>query len=203
MHFTNPLTLTALLLPLLSSALPNTNTNKHASKPFFYNGFDLSSLAIQEAGGYVYKDTARGNSTRPVEDILGDAGMNTVRLRLWVDPSVPFDGGYYQSYDLEYTLGLAKRFASKGYKIYLDYRMLLLISSLRSLDPSSIGLTTTQILATTGPTRNNNGSLARGPRASNPSPSASASTSAAACWPSTTPASTSPSSASATKSATA
>lgn len=133
MHLTNPLTLTTLLLPLLSpltTALPNTNpnTNKHASKPFFYNGFDLSSLAIQEAGGYVYKDTAQGNSTRPVEDILGDAGMNTVRLRLWVDPSVPFDGGYYQSYDLEYTLGLAKRFAAKGYKIYLDYRMLLLIS---------------------------------------------------------------------------
>jgi len=91
-------------------------------KPYFYNGFDLSSLKIQEDGGYVFKDTARGNATRPVEDILGDAGMNTVRLRLWVDPVVPYDGGYYESYDLEYTLGLAKRFSAKGYKIYLDYR---------------------------------------------------------------------------------
>lgn len=91
-------------------------------QPYFYNGFDLSSLKIQEDGGYVYKDTARGNATRPVEDILGDAGMNTVRLRLWVDPTVPYDGGYYETYDLKYTLGLAKRFSAKGYKIYLDYR---------------------------------------------------------------------------------
>ena len=91
-------------------------------KPYFYNGFDLSSLKIQEDGGFIFKDTARNNATRPVEDILGDAGMNTVRLRLWVNPTVPYDGGYYETYDLEYTLGLAKRFSAKGYKIYLDYR---------------------------------------------------------------------------------
>lgn len=110
-------TLLTLLTPL-TTALPS----KQSQKPFFYNGFDLSSLGIQEQGGFVFKDSARGNATRPVEDILGDAGMNTVRLRLWVDPIVPFDGGYYQSYDLEYTLDLAKRFSEKGYKIYLDYR---------------------------------------------------------------------------------
>lgn len=31
-------------------------------------------------------------------------------------------GGYYESYGLNYTLPLAKRFFDKGYKIYLDYR---------------------------------------------------------------------------------
>ncbi|PPJ58161.1 hypothetical protein CBER1_02627 [Cercospora berteroae] len=90
-------------------------------RPYFYKGHDLSSLKILEEGGAVYKDTARGNATRPAEDILGDGGMNTVRLRLWVDPTVPYDGGYYQSYDLEYVLSIAKRFHKKGYKIYLDY----------------------------------------------------------------------------------
>ena len=91
-------------------------------EPAFYKGFDLSSLKIEENGGYIYKDTARGNQTRPVEDILGDAGMNIVRLRLWVYPKVPFDDGYYETYDLNYTISLAKRFSKKGYKIYLDYR---------------------------------------------------------------------------------
>lgn len=91
-------------------------------EPAFYKGFDLSSLKIEEDGGYVYKDTARGNMTRPVEDILGDAGMNIVRLRLWVYPKVPFDDGYYETYNLNYTIDMAKRFSKKGYKIYLDYR---------------------------------------------------------------------------------
>ncbi|KAF2137601.1 glycoside hydrolase family 53 protein [Aplosporella prunicola CBS 121167] len=83
-------------------------------RPFFYKGHDLSSLRILEDSGTIYKDTARNNATRPVEDILGDGGMNTVRLRLWVDP---LDG----SYNLAYTLDLAKRFHDKGYRIYLDY----------------------------------------------------------------------------------
>lgn len=62
-------------------------------EPFFFKGFDLSSLKILEDGGAVYKDTAKGNATRPVEDILGDGEMNVVRLRLWVNPTVPYDGG--------------------------------------------------------------------------------------------------------------
>lgn len=57
-----------------------------------YKGHDLSSVKILEDGGAVYRDTARGNAIRPVEDVLGDGGMNTVRLRLWVNPKVPFDG---------------------------------------------------------------------------------------------------------------
>ena len=113
--------LTAAAAAILSLSSFATASPK-PKKPYFYNGFDLSSLKIQEDGGFVFKDTARNNATRPVEDILGDAGMNTVRLRLWVNPTVPYDGGYYETYDLEYTLGLAKRFSAKGYKIYLDYR---------------------------------------------------------------------------------
>lgn len=105
----------------LSAAAPG-HGNPDNNSPFFYKGFDLSSLKILEDGGAVFKDTARHNATRPVEDILGDAGMNVVRLRLWVNPDVPFDDGYYETYDLAYTLNLAKRFSDKGYKIYLDYR---------------------------------------------------------------------------------
>ncbi|KAK5175833.1 uncharacterized protein LTR77_000973 [Saxophila tyrrhenica] len=85
----------------------------------FYKGFDLSSLKILEDGGAIYKDTSQNNATRPVEAIL--EGMNTVRLRLWVHPTVPYDGGYYETYNLKYVKALAKRFYKQGYHIYLDY----------------------------------------------------------------------------------
>nr|OQO16146.1 hypothetical protein B0A51_14614 [Rachicladosporium sp. CCFEE 5018] len=108
------------LLTSTVTSLPNGHPN-HSPKPYFYAGHDLSSLKIEEDGGFIYKDTARGNATRPVEDILGDGGMNTVRLRLWVNPVVPFDDGYYETYNLDYVTTVAQRFSKKGYKIYLDY----------------------------------------------------------------------------------
>lgn len=192
--------LTSVAILSLASLAASAPSNK---KPFFYNGFDLSSLKIIEDGGAVFKDTARGNATRPVEDILGDAGMNTVRLRLWVDPTVPYDGGYYETYDLDYTLGLAKRFSDKGYKIYLDYRKLPKTNHPPYSPTHSLTTPSTQTSATTGRTRKNNGSPPPGPRPSNPSRPPCAPTSPRPCKPSTPPASTSPSSASATKSATA
>ncbi|KAH8927816.1 glycoside hydrolase family 53 protein [Atractiella rhizophila] len=87
--------------------------------PFFYKGHDLSSLRVVELGSTPasFADSARGNVIRPAEDILGDGGMNTVRLRIWVNPT----GEYAGQYDLPYTLNLAQRFAKKGYKIYLDF----------------------------------------------------------------------------------
>ena len=84
--------LLALIALASSWTLPNASPPGYKpDKPFFYKGFDLSSLKIEEDGGAVYKDTMHGNVTRPVEDML--EGMNVVRLRLWVDPKVPFDGG--------------------------------------------------------------------------------------------------------------
>lgn len=67
-----------------------------------------------EASDNVYVDTARGNLTRPADDILADGGMNAVRLRLWVDPEGGTNG-------FEYTLALAQRFQAKGQRLYLDF----------------------------------------------------------------------------------
>jgi arabinogalactan endo-1,4-beta-galactosidase len=67
-----------------------------------------------EDSGSIYKDTARHNETRTADAILGDGGMNTVRLRIWVDPEGGLNG-------LEYNLVMAKRFQRAGYKIYLDF----------------------------------------------------------------------------------
>ncbi|PSS20070.1 glycoside hydrolase family 53 protein [Amorphotheca resinae ATCC 22711] len=102
-----------LLVVALVAATPQS-AGQDMLQPFFYKGHDLSSLKMLEEGGYVYKDTARNNQTRAAEDILGDGGMNSVRLRIWVNPV----GG---TYGLQYNLDLAKRFQDKGYKIYLDF----------------------------------------------------------------------------------
>jgi arabinogalactan endo-1,4-beta-galactosidase len=108
-----------VLLPLQALFTPSTATPVHHSvertdTPSFYKGHDVSSLKLLYSAGYTYKDTARNNATRPLEDILGDGGMNAVRLRIWVNPS---DGVY----GLQYNLDMASWFSAKGYAIYLDF----------------------------------------------------------------------------------
>lgn len=71
----------ALVCLSAATASPHKQPAQNQVDPFFYKGFDLSSLHILELGNVTYKDTARRNATRPAEDILGDGGMNTVRLR--------------------------------------------------------------------------------------------------------------------------
>src|ERR1700761_7439483 len=118
MNYLTVLTL-ALYWTLPALSHPNPGHGDHYGS-FFYKGYDLSSLKIEEDGGAIYKDAQHGTVTNPVEQIL--EGMNTVRLRLWVHPVVPYDDGYYETYNLEYVMALAKRFYSQGFHIYLDYR---------------------------------------------------------------------------------
>ncbi|KAL1850684.1 hypothetical protein Daus18300_012827 [Diaporthe australafricana] len=101
----------AAALAALTACAKKTNSSSHH---FFYKGHDLSSLGTMEASDNFYVDTARGNLTRPADDILADGGMNGVRLRLWVDPEGGTNG-------FEYTLALAQRFQAKGQRLYLDF----------------------------------------------------------------------------------
>jgi arabinogalactan endo-1,4-beta-galactosidase len=109
-------TATAASWVKLHKALGNriADNQRHDPSPFFYKGHDLSSLKMLEEGDCIYKDTSRQNQTRPAEAILGDGGMNSVRLRIWVNPVGGTNG-------LQYNLDLAKRFQNEGYKIYLDF----------------------------------------------------------------------------------
>ncbi|KAL5116900.1 hypothetical protein ACEQ8H_005252 [Pleosporales sp. CAS-2024a] len=75
-------------------------------------GVDWSSLLVEEKAGKAYKDAA--GTTRPLETILQASGVNTVRQRIWVNPS---DGNY----NLDYNLQLGKRAQAAGLKIYLDF----------------------------------------------------------------------------------
>ncbi|GMF29611.1 unnamed protein product [Phytophthora fragariaefolia] len=72
-------------------------------------GHDLSSVALMESSQGARWISTTGKTTT-IESILGDGGMNAVRLRLWTAGD----------YNLSYTLALAKRFSKAGYKIYLD-----------------------------------------------------------------------------------
>lgn len=98
MHTT---TTAALLLPVL----------RGASAGLTYVGVDWSSVGVEEDSGVSYS-TSSGTS-EALETILADAGVNTVRQRVWVNPS---DG----SYDLDYNLKLAKRAKAAGLGLYLD-----------------------------------------------------------------------------------
>lgn len=86
----------------------------------FIKGADISSLAELEKQGATFY-----NATGQQQDaiaILKASGINTIRLRLWVDPT----DGSGNSYggggnDLATTLALAKRVKAAGLKLLLDF----------------------------------------------------------------------------------
>jgi len=76
-----------------------------------YKGVDWSSVTVEEKAGTKFK-TANG-TLAPLETILASSGVNTVRQRVWVNPS----GG---TYGLEYNLALAKRAKAAGLGVYVN-----------------------------------------------------------------------------------
>lgn len=82
-----------------------------ASAALTYKGADWSSVVVEEDAGFSYSTTA-GASTS-LEALLADSGANTVRQRVWVNPS---DG----IYGLDYNIEIAKRAQAEGLAIYLD-----------------------------------------------------------------------------------
>ncbi|KAL3446339.1 family 53 glycosyl hydrolase [Aspergillus insuetus] len=79
-----------------------------------YRGVDISSLFVEEDAGIVYKNF--DGEEQPLESILADNGVNSIRQRIWVNPS---DG----IYNLDYNVELAKRAHAAGHNIYLDLHL--------------------------------------------------------------------------------
>ncbi|KAJ6262566.1 hypothetical protein Dda_3377 [Drechslerella dactyloides] len=75
-----------------------------------YKGADISSLLMLEGQGKTFKWT--DGSTQPLERILRNAGANSARQRVWVNPS----NGVY---NLDYNIRLAKRVKAAGLSVYL------------------------------------------------------------------------------------
>lgn len=75
-------------------------------------GADVSWVSQEESAGYSFYNSA-GAKTDPFK-LLKDLGVNTIRLRVWVNPS----GGWCDGAD---TLYKAKRAAAQGQKIMLTF----------------------------------------------------------------------------------
>jgi arabinogalactan endo-1,4-beta-galactosidase len=93
-----------LLSPLLALATAT-------SAALTYKGVDWSSLLVEEAAGRSY--IGLNGVKSPLETILAANGVNTVRQRLWVNPSD-------KTYNLDYNLRLARRAHAANLKLYLD-----------------------------------------------------------------------------------
>ncbi|KAI8198862.1 Arabinogalactan endo-beta-1,4-galactanase [Colletotrichum sp. SAR 10_65] len=81
-----------------------------ANAALTYKGADWSSVTIEEKAGINYKNSA--GASQSLEVILKGAGVNSVRQRVWVNPS---NGDY----NLDYNLALAKRAKAQGLSVYL------------------------------------------------------------------------------------
>ncbi|KAI5866451.1 glycoside hydrolase family 53 protein [Durotheca rogersii] len=77
-----------------------------------YKGVDWSSVIVEEKAGISYTTTS--GSTQPLEKILSESGVNTVRQRIWVNPG---DGNY----NVDYNLKLARRAKAAGLDVYLNF----------------------------------------------------------------------------------
>ena len=75
-----------------------------------YVGGDISMLPKYEEAGVVYKDKD-GNAVQPLE-FFKQEGLNAMRVRLFVDPSLDNDKAVCQ--DLEYVKALGKRIKDAG-----------------------------------------------------------------------------------------
>ena len=86
----------------------------------FIKGADISTLLEAERHGAKFYN--QSGQQQDAMAILKANGVNTVRLRLWVDPQ-DADGNTYGggSNNLENTLALAKRVKAQGLKLLLDF----------------------------------------------------------------------------------
>lgn len=87
-----------------------------------YAGGDISLLTKYEEHGALYYDH-NGNAISDLLTFFKNEGMNAMRVRLFVDPSVaPSDEkGEGACQDLEYVKALGKRIKDAGLKLMLDF----------------------------------------------------------------------------------
>ena len=83
-----------------------------------YVGGDISMLPKYEQAGVVYKDK-NGNTVSDVIAFFKQEGMNSMRVRLFVDPSKDSDKAVCQ--DLDYVKSLGKRIKDAGMQFMLDF----------------------------------------------------------------------------------
>jgi arabinogalactan endo-1,4-beta-galactosidase len=108
--------LPALLVLLLLSYCKKSNSPSPTPPPTssdFYKGADISWLTEMEAGGLKFYNSA--GTQKECMQLLKDLGMNTIRLRVWVNPAAP---GWNNSNDV---VAKAVRASNLGLKVMIDF----------------------------------------------------------------------------------
>lgn len=86
----------------------------------FIKGVDVSSLLANEKSGVVYYDT-EGNKA-DIFEVMADAGVNYVRLRVWNDPYDSDGNGYGGgNNDVASAITMGKRATEAGMKVLIDF----------------------------------------------------------------------------------
>ena len=98
-------------LLLITGCASNAPTMAATTKPPFYLGADISTLADVERRGGIYMD---GGKPGDALDIFMKNGWTCFRLRIWVNPRNGANG-------LEFTTKLAKRIKDAGGTFMLDF----------------------------------------------------------------------------------
>lgn len=108
------LVITALLLVALV-AIPASTPRVVAAAPAFAKGADISWVPGMEAQGYKWKD--KNGVQRDIIDILKkDYQINSVRIRVWVNPSSNYGNGYMNK---DRAAALAQRAKNAGMSVML------------------------------------------------------------------------------------
>ncbi|MCR5766987.1 MAG: glycosyl hydrolase 53 family protein [Lachnospiraceae bacterium] len=86
----------------------------------FYRGVDISTILAQEASGVKYYD--KDGNEKDLFDLLADAGINYIRVRVWNDPYDADGNGYGGgNCDTQKAAAIGKRAADHGMKLLVDY----------------------------------------------------------------------------------
>ena len=102
---------------LLMYSCGNTkNINQSSPKNSFVKGADVGWLPQMEATGYKFYDT--DGSQKDCLQLLKDRGMNTIRLRVWVNPNDDKASGHCSK---EETVVMALRAQKMGMRIMIDF----------------------------------------------------------------------------------
>jgi len=109
----NKLALLLLIAVIFASCRTKMAT---ASKNSFSKGADVGWLPQMEATGYKFYDT--DGTERDCLQLLKDRGINTIRLRVWVNPNENKASGHCSPAE---TLTMAVRAQKMGMRIMIDF----------------------------------------------------------------------------------
>jgi arabinogalactan endo-1,4-beta-galactosidase len=104
-----------LTMLAFSCSTPNKTTEK-AKVGAFAKGADVGWLPQMETTGYKFYDA--DGTQKDCLQLLKDRGMNTIRLRVWVNPSDDKASGHCSK---EETVAMAVRAQKMGMRIMIDF----------------------------------------------------------------------------------